>query len=97
MRLSIWLEQEMRRRFGSRELAKREIFARAANLNYLGNGRYGFAAASEYYFGRPVSSYAAEGRRAGRVAGGDHQVAARLRPGGGRSPAACAAATRSWA
>ena len=60
MRLSIWLEQEMRRRFGSRELAKREIFARAANLNYLGNGRYGFAAASEYYFRRPVSSYAAE-------------------------------------
>jgi penicillin-binding protein 1A len=57
MRLSIWLEQEMRRRFGSREQAKREIFARAANLNYLGNGRYGFAAASEYYFGRPLSSY----------------------------------------
>jgi len=60
MRLSIWLEQEMRRRFGSRAQAKREIFARAANLNYLGNGRYGFAAASEYYFGRSVSSYTAE-------------------------------------
>jgi penicillin-binding protein 1A len=57
MRLSIWLEQEMRRRFGSRDQAKREIFARAANLSYLGNGRYGFAAASEYYFGRPLSSY----------------------------------------
>ena len=60
MRLSIWLEEEMRRRFGSREQAKREIFARAANLNYLGNGRYGFAAASEYYFGRPLSSYTLE-------------------------------------
>jgi penicillin-binding protein 1A len=60
MRLSIWLEQEMRRRFGSREQAKREIFARAANLNYLGNGRYGLAAASEYYFGRPLSSYTPE-------------------------------------
>jgi penicillin-binding protein 1A len=60
MRLSIWLEQEMRRRFGSRAQAKREIFARAANLNYLGNGRYGFAAASEYYFGRSLSSYTAE-------------------------------------
>jgi penicillin-binding protein 1A len=60
MRLSIWLEQEMRRRFGSRERAKREIFARAANLNYLGGGRYGFAAASEYYFGRPLSSYTPE-------------------------------------
>jgi penicillin-binding protein 1A len=60
MRLSIWLEQEMRRRFGSQERAKREIFARAASLNYLGNGRYGFAAASEYYFGRHLSSYTAE-------------------------------------
>jgi penicillin-binding protein 1A len=60
MRLSIWLEQEMRRRFGSRGQAKREIFARAANLNYLGNGRYGLAAASEYYFGRSVSSYTPE-------------------------------------
>jgi len=60
IRLSIWLEQEMRHRFGSREQAKREIFTRAANLNYLGHGRYGFAAASEYYFGRHLSSYTAE-------------------------------------
>lgn len=60
IRLSIWLEREMRRRFGSRELAKREIFARAANFNYLGHGRYGFAAASEYYFGRPLASYTRE-------------------------------------
>jgi penicillin-binding protein 1A len=60
IRLSIWLEQEMRQRFGSREQAKREIFARAANFNYLGNGRYGFAAASEYYFGRHLSSYTLE-------------------------------------
>src|ERR1043166_4880870 len=60
MRLAIWLEQEMQRRFGSRERAKREIFARAANPNYLGNGRYGVAAASEYYFGRPLSSYTPE-------------------------------------
>jgi penicillin-binding protein 1A len=60
MRLSIWLEHEMRRRFGSRAQAKREIFTRAVNLNYLGNGRYGLAAASEYYFGRPLSSYTPE-------------------------------------
>jgi penicillin-binding protein 1A len=60
IRLSIWLEQEMHRRFGSQKQAKREIFARAANLNYLGNGRYGFAAASEYYFGRSLSSYTLE-------------------------------------
>src|SRR2546428_4293307 len=60
MRLSIWLEREMRQRFGSQEQAKREIFARYSNFNYLGNGRYGFAAASEYYFGMPLSSYTAE-------------------------------------
>ena len=57
MRLALWLEAEMRRRYGSRERAKREIFARAASLNYLGNGRYGFATGSEYYFGKPLSSY----------------------------------------
>ncbi|HSO22272.1 MAG TPA: transglycosylase domain-containing protein, partial [Chondromyces sp.] len=57
VRLTLWLEQEMRRRCGSQEQAKREIFARYASFIYLGNGRYGFAAASEYYFGKPLSSY----------------------------------------
>jgi penicillin-binding protein 1A len=57
VRLALWLEKEMTRRFGSRLLAKREIFARAASFNYLGNGRYGFAAGSEYYFGKALSSY----------------------------------------
>ena len=57
MRLALWLEEKMRERYGSREQAKREIFARAASFNYLGNGRYGFAAASEYYFGKALSSY----------------------------------------
>ena len=60
MRLALWLEAEMRRRYGSREQAKREIFARAASFNYLGNGRYGFATGSEYYFGKPLSSYTPE-------------------------------------
>jgi penicillin-binding protein 1A len=60
VRLALWLEEEMRRRFGSQERAKREIFARSANLNYLGNGRYGLAASSEYYFGKPLSSYTVE-------------------------------------
>ena len=70
IRLSIWLEQEMHRRFGSQGQAKREIFARAANLNYLGNGRYGFAAASEYYFGRALSSYTtADAGKAALLAG----------------------------
>jgi len=60
IRLALWLEEEMRRRYGSQEQAKREIFARSASFNYLGNGRYGFAAGSEYYFGMPLSSYTAE-------------------------------------
>ena len=66
VRLALWLEEEMSRRFGSRAQAKREIFARAASFNYLGNGRYGFAAGSEYYFGKPLSSYTPED--AGRAA-----------------------------
>ena len=48
------------RRYGSQERAKREIFARYASFIYLGNGRYGFAAGSEYYFGKPLSSYTPE-------------------------------------
>ena len=57
VRLTLWLEEEMGRRYGSRERAKQEIFARYASFVYLGNGRYGFAAASEYYFAKPLSSY----------------------------------------
>jgi penicillin-binding protein 1A len=57
VRLTFWLEQEMRRRYGSLEQAKREIFARYASFIYLGNGRYGFAAASEYYLGKTLASY----------------------------------------
>jgi penicillin-binding protein 1A len=60
VRLTLWLEREMRARYGSKEQAKREIFARYASFIYLGNGRYGFAAASEYYFGRNLSSYTAD-------------------------------------
>src|SRR4030095_7329394 len=60
MRLALWLEEEMRRRYGSREQAKRETSARSAGFNYLGNGRYGFATGSEYYFGKPLSSYTTE-------------------------------------
>ena len=59
VRLTLWLEQEMRKRYGSPERAKREIFARYASFIYLGNGRYGYAAASEYYFGRSLASYTA--------------------------------------
>jgi penicillin-binding protein 1A len=60
VRLTLWLEREMRTRYGSQEQAKREIFARYASFIYLGNGRYGFAAASEYYFGKNLSDYTAD-------------------------------------
>jgi penicillin-binding protein 1A len=57
IRLSFWLEKEMERRFGSKARAKQEILARYASFIYMGNGRYGFSAASEYYFAKPLSSY----------------------------------------
>lgn len=57
VRLALWLEEAMLRRYGTKERAKRELFARSASFHYVGNGRYGLAAASEYYFGRPLSSY----------------------------------------
>ena len=60
VRLALWLEEEMTRRYGSRERAKREILSRYASFIYLGNGRYGFAAAAEYYFGRRLSSFTAD-------------------------------------
>ena len=56
MRLSLWIEGEMRKRYGSKRRAKEELLARYASLIYLGNGRYGFAAASQYYFGIPLAS-----------------------------------------
>ncbi|NDQ57377.1 MAG: hypothetical protein GZ088_09930 [Acidipila sp.] len=60
MRLSVWIEEEMQRRFGSKQRAKEELLARYANYIFLGNRRYGFAAASEYYFGRPLTTLTAE-------------------------------------
>jgi penicillin-binding protein 1A len=70
IRYALWLEDEFRRRYGSKERAKQEIFARYASFIYLGHGRYGFAAASEYYFGKPLSSYTlADAPKAALLAG----------------------------
>jgi penicillin-binding protein 1A len=70
VRLALWLEEEMGRRYGSKERAKREIFARYASFVYLGNGRYGFAAGSQYYFGKPLSKYSlADAAKAALLAG----------------------------
>jgi penicillin-binding protein 1A len=60
MRLSLWLERDMRERFGSKRRAKEEILARYASVVYMGNGQYGFARAAEYYFGRRLTTFTAE-------------------------------------
>jgi penicillin-binding protein 1A len=66
LRLALWLEEAMRKQYGTREQAKREIFARYASFIYMGSGRYGYGAASEYYFDKPLAGYTAED--AGRAA-----------------------------
>jgi penicillin-binding protein 1A len=59
IRLSLWIEEEMQKRFGSKRNAKEEILARYASYIYMGNGQYGFATAAEYYFGRPLATFTA--------------------------------------
>jgi membrane peptidoglycan carboxypeptidase len=66
VRLALWLEEAMQKRYGTREQAKREIFGRYASFIYMGSGRYGFGAASEYYFDKPLGGYTIED--AGRAA-----------------------------
>ena len=60
IRLSLWVEEEMQKRFGSKRRAKEEILARYASLIYMGNGQYGFAKGAEYYFGRPLGTFTLE-------------------------------------
>ncbi len=60
IRLSFWIEEEMRARFGSKRRAKEELLARYASLVYMGNGQYGLGRGAEYYFGRPLSSFTAD-------------------------------------
>lgn len=60
IRLSLWVENKMQECFGSKRRAKEEILARYASLIYMGNGQYGFAAAAEYYFGRPLGTFTAD-------------------------------------
>jgi penicillin-binding protein 1A len=60
MRLSLWIEKEMEKRYQSKQKAKEELFARYASFIYLGNGRYGFAAASQFYFGKSIDTFTPE-------------------------------------
>ena len=70
MRLSLWLEHEMRGRFGSKRRAKEEILARYSTFVYMGNGQYGFTRAAEYYFGRRLATFtAADADKAAVLAG----------------------------
>jgi len=70
MRLSLWLEQALTTRFGSKRRAKEEILARYASLVYMGHGQYGFARAAEYYVGRPLASFTAEDAAAAALLAG---------------------------
>ena len=83
IRLALWLERQMRIRYGSKEQAKREIFARYANFIYLGNGRYGFAAASEYYFNKPLKSFTAEDAGKAALLAGIAKAPREYAPGAG--------------
>ena len=58
IRLSLWLEKEMQKQFGSKRRAKEEILARYASFIYMGNGQYGFARAAKYYLGQDLTSLA---------------------------------------
>ena len=60
IRLSLWIEEEMQNRFGSKRNAKEEILARYASFIYMGNSQYGFATAAEYYFGRSLATFTAD-------------------------------------
>jgi penicillin-binding protein 1A len=60
IRLSLWIEQQMRARFGSKQRAKEEILARYASFVYMSNGQYGFGRAAEYYFDRSLSTFTAD-------------------------------------
>ena len=79
IRLSLWVEREMRKQFGSKRRAKEEILARYASLIYMGNGQYGFARAAEYYFGRPLATFTAHDADKAALLAGTIKVGALLR------------------
>jgi len=95
VRLALWLEEAMRQEYGTREQAKREIFARYASFIYLGSGRYGY--------GRPPSTTSASRWPATRSRTPDGR---RSWPGSASRPSTMrplraardrgSAATRSW-
>lgn len=85
MRLSVWIEHEMRTQFGSKRRAKEEILARYASSVYMGNGQYGFARAAEYYFGRPLSTFTADDADSAAVLAGIAKSPRAYAPDGGNT------------
>ncbi len=53
-RMAFWVEEEFRKIYGSKEEAKKQIFARFASFTYFGDGYYGVDASPEGYFGKRV-------------------------------------------
>ena len=70
IRLSLWIEGAMRKQYGSKRRAKEELFARYASFVYMGNGRYGFAAASDYYFDKPIETFTVDDADKGALLAG---------------------------
>ena len=68
--------------------AKQEIFARYASFIYLGNGRYGFAAAAAYYFDRELASFTADDAGIAALLAGIGKSPQEYAPEAGESPAA---------
>ena len=76
MRLSVWIEREMTRRFGSKQRAKEEIFARYASYVYMGNGQYRLRHGRAVLLRQAARQSDGGGRRHGGTPGRDSQGAA---------------------
>lgn len=53
-RLALFLERELTKRYGSKEVAKSKVFEVYAEMSYVGHGQYGLSSAAEFYFGKPL-------------------------------------------
>lgn len=85
IRLSLWIEKKMQEHFGSKRRAKEEILARYASLIYMGNGKYGFAAAAEYYYGRPLKTFTVDDADKAAVLAGIAKAPSNYSPGAGNT------------
>ena len=97
IRLSLWVEEEMQKRFGSKRRAKEEILARYASFVYMGNGQYGIARAAEYYFGRPLATFTVDDADKAALLAGIAKSPRILRAQREKKPReSCAEEIKSW-